>query len=170
MGVGVGGGAVRTGTTVRPSLSLGRGSRTAPVTDQPTGASPGVTPVRVTSTGTVLPGRTTPRSHWRVVGTQEPSGLVIRVTVTPAGGAMVSRVPGEAAGPLFTTSTRTVVESPTVTSGTVPGARTARSTDCWTLGSLCRPGRSLVSLVSSPVTTFSTLSFSGLLTGRLGRS
>lgn len=99
-----------------------------------------VTPVRVTVTGTVAPGSTTPTSHWSEAASQVPPGQVTFVICTPAGGAMVSVVPGEAAGPLFTTPTCTVVESPTVTSGAVPGAWTARSTDCWTLGSFCGPG------------------------------
>ena len=44
VGLGLGGGGVSystTGTTVRPVLSLGSGSRTVPVTDQSIGASPG---------------------------------------------------------------------------------------------------------------------------------
>ena len=97
--------------------------------------------MRVTLTVTVVPGCTTPTSHCREAASQVPPGQVTLVTCTPAGGAMVRVVPGEAAGPLFTRPTRTVVDLPTVTSGVVPGAWTARSTDCWTLGSFCRPGQ-----------------------------
>ncbi len=139
------------------------------MTDQSRGASPTVTPVSVTSTGTVVPGSTTPRSHWREAASQVPPGGVIPVIRTPAGGATVSRVPGEAAGPLLTTSTVTVAEPPTVTSGVVPGARRARSTDCWTVGSFWRPASPAVSGVTAPEPTSRTFSFSGLLTAAPAR-
>ncbi len=105
------------------------------MTDQSRGWSPGSTPVTVTVTGTVSPGRSTPRAQTSAAASQVAPGAVRPVTVTPSGGATVSLVPGEAAGPWLTTSTRTVPDSPAVTGAVVPGAWTARSTDCWTPGS-----------------------------------
>lgn len=65
VGVGVGvGGASWTGTTVSVALSVGFGSITAPVTDQPIRWSPLVTPVSRAVTSTLSPGRSTPSSHW----------------------------------------------------------------------------------------------------------
>ncbi|SFY53867.1 hypothetical protein STEPF1_07158 [Streptomyces sp. F-1] len=116
-------------------MSPGSGSTTLPVTDQPSGWSPVISPRTVTVTGTVVPGGTTPSPHWSEAASQTPPGKLILVTVTPVGGATVSRVPGEAAGPLSTTSTRTSVELPTGTGEAVSGACTARSTDCCTPGS-----------------------------------
>ncbi len=150
-GVGEGWVTGVTGTTVSAALSVGPGSRTAPLTDQPIRWSPVLTPVTRTVTGTLVPGAMTPRSHWREPAGHVPAGLVSLSTRRPGGGAAVNTVPGEAAGPLLTTATVIDVDESTVRAGSSAGACTARSTDCWTLGSFCRPGSVLVIQPTPPV-------------------
>ncbi len=113
------------------ALSVGFGSSTAPVTDQPTGWSPRVTPVSRAVISTLAPGGTVPRSHWGEPAPQLPDAVVSSSSRTPGGASAVNVVRGEGEGPRLTTVTVTSTEEPTSTAGPVGGAVTARSTDCW---------------------------------------
>lgn len=156
VGVGVGDGlgdgdAAWTGTTVCAMLSSGFGSTTAPVTHQPNRWSPATVPTTVAVTWTTAPGARVPSSHRRASAAQVPAVALSPVSRAPVGTDAVNAVPGEGAGPWLVTVMATVVEPPICIGMVAAGALSDRSTDCWTLGSFCRPGSLELTEVSRPV-------------------